>query len=655
MRPLPNDGDPPLIRNLRVPHGARTAEPGFITAHLSFVTYKTFAPCVSPERRDRRRGLRSRTVRSVENVEYLTIAVAAATLVIAVTALAPRAGVASPLVLVVLGAGVSLLPWVPAVEVPPELILGGVLPPLLYSAAVGLPSMDFRRDFTAIGGLSVTLVVLSSVLMGLLFRWLVPGIDLATAIALGAIVSPTDAVATSIVKRLGASPRSVTMLEGESLLNDASALVLLRSAIAATAASVSLWEVVGDFVYAAGAAVLIGVPVGWVGLMVRKRLGHAALSTAMSFVVPFAAYLPAEELHASGLVAVVAAGLVTGNGAARHLRPQDRIAERSNWHTVELLLEGAVFLIMGIELFGLIEDVEAGDGSVWRAAVVAGIASVAILVVRAAFVTPLIGIQARRARRGEAVRETLTAFQDRIDQRAAATPPDEPDHGPGRRKGRRTTAERLERIQGTLRRRTADIDYDLSRPLGWREGTLLVWAGMRGVVTLAAAQTLPHDTPNRSFLILVAFGVAFGTLLVQGSTLPWVTRRLGLIGQDTTSDLPALRRETDEAARAFLADPRRPDGTPYDDGVVARVRNDMVREHESQDEDAYLTKERFIQYRELRLATIAAQREELLAARSAGTYDSAQLGAVLDLLDAEQIAVEMRKGKARLREDDPER
>jgi CPA1 family monovalent cation:H+ antiporter len=589
----------------------------------------------------------------VESVEYLTIAVAASALIIAVTALAPRAGVASPLVLVVLGAGVSLLPWVPAVEVPPELILGGVLPPLLYSAAVGLPSMDFRRDFTAIGGLSVTLVVISSVLLGLLFRLLIPGIDLATAIALGAIVSPTDAVATSIVKGLGASPRSVTMLEGESLLNDASALVLLRAAIAATAASVSLWEVVGNFAYAAGLAVAIGVPVGWVGLRIRRRLQHAALSTAMSFVVPFVAYLPAEELGASGLVAVVAAGLVTGNGSARHLRPQDRIAERSNWHTVELLLEGAVFLAMGIQLFDLIEEAEHGDISLWQAAAVAAVAGAAVLVVRAAFVTPLISIQARRARRGEAVRETLTGIQDRLDQRAAAAPAraGEPAEG----NGRRSPAARQERIRGLLRRRTADIDYDLSRPLGWREGTLLVWAGMRGVVTLAAAQTLPANTPDRSFLILVAFGVAFGTLLVQGSTLPWVTRRLGLVGQDTADDLTAVRRETERAARAFLADPRRPDGTPYDEAVVIRVRKDMYREQESQDEDAVLTKARFLQYRELRLAAIAAQREELLAARSAGTYDSAQLGIALDLLDAEQIAVEMRKGKIPLHDDAPER
>jgi len=127
------------------------------------------------------------------------------------------------------------------------------------------------------------------------------------------------------------------------------------------------------------------------------------------------------------------------------------------------------------------------------------------------------------------------------------------------------------------------------------------------------------------------------------------------VGQDTAGDLPALRRETEQAARAFLDAPRRPDGTPYDEGVVARVRKDTFREHEAQDEDAVLTKERFVQYRELRLATIAAQREELLAARSAGTYDSAQLGNALDLLDAEQIAVEMRKGKLPIHEDTTER
>ena len=159
--------------------------------------------------------------------------------IVAVTRIAPRVGVAAPLLLVLLGVVASLLPGAPGLEIEPEWILAGVLPPLLYSSAVSMPGMDFRRDFGAIAGLSVVLVVVSAVVLGVFFSRVLD-ISLATGIALGAVVSPTDAVATSITKRLGVSPRLVTVLEGESLLNDASALVLLRSAIAATAGRL-LW------------------------------------------------------------------------------------------------------------------------------------------------------------------------------------------------------------------------------------------------------------------------------------------------------------------------------------------------------------------------------------------------------------------------------
>ena len=148
----------------------------------------------------------------------------------AATTIGPKFGVASPLILVVLGILVSLLPFVPAVTIEPEWIIAGVLPPLLYSASVSMPAMNFRREFGAIGGLSVLLVIVSSVLLGLFFAWVIPGLGVAWGIALGAIVSPTDAVATGIVKRAGLSPRVVAILEGESLLNDATALVLLRAA-----------------------------------------------------------------------------------------------------------------------------------------------------------------------------------------------------------------------------------------------------------------------------------------------------------------------------------------------------------------------------------------------------------------------------------------
>lgn len=615
-----------------------------------------------------------------EILTLIALAVSALAAIVAVNVLAPKAGVAAPLVLVLLGIGVSFLPWVPAIEVEPEWILAGVLPPLLYSSAVSMPTMDFRRDFTAIGGLSVALVVISSVLLGLLFTVLVPGIPLSTGIALGAIVSPTDAVATSIVKRLGASPRTVTVLEGESLLNDASALVLLRSAIAATAASVSLWSVAGDFLLAVVVAVAVGLAVGFVGLFVRARLARPSLSVAVSFVVPFLAYLPTERLGASGLVAVVTAGLVTGHGAARHLRPQDRISEASNWRTVELLLEGGVFLLMGLELFALVEDVVDERGDVWGAVGVAALTIVAVLVVRAAYVLPLVRSARRRAQRGEQVRGAISGIQRRLDEKFG--PDGAPRDPAGGRSGDARTGvtaqlraidphlpgpvpplpgplgrsvrkradpqERVGRARSVLRRRAADIDYLREQPLGPREGVLLVWAGMRGVVTVAAAQSLPAETPHRSFLVLVAFTVAAGSLLLQGSTLPWVVHRLGLAGgvSPADTDQHAVRTELDTAAASVVDAPdlRRADGRPFDPGVVSRVRRDVVRELETRDTDAATSADVFAQYKELRLRAIAAQREVLLDARSSGVYSSQALRHALDLLDAEQIDLELRRG-----------
>ena len=631
-------------------------------------------------------------------MEVLLFGVLAAVVVIAVTALAPRAGVAAPLVLVLIGVAVSFLPAVKAIEINPEVILVGVLPALLYAAAASLPTMDFRRDFTAIGGMAVLLVVITAVLLGFVFSWVIPGIDLAAGIALGAIVSPTDAVATSIIKKLGAPQRVVVMLEGEGLLNDATSLVLLRSAIAATAASVSLWEVVGSFAKAVVLAVVIGLVVGRLGLWAREHLRHAALSTAVSFVVPFAAYLPAEELDASGIVAAVAAGLVTSTLSARHLSPQDRVAERMNWRTIETLLEGGLFLAMGLEVFGLVQDVREAHGSLWTAVGVAALAAVGVIALRALFVLPLLRYLAARRRRAEQVRDTLDRMEQRVSAKldefadpngiitpdaakalsAVWTQGDQRVWEAGnprrqvRRVQRRVEAEAMKRRASSGRlsdddrermrqrrmarvaefrkrftRRIADVDYLLAAPLGPKEGVVIVWAGMRGVVTLAAAQTLPHDFPQRSLLVLIAFGVAAGTLLVQGGTLPWVVRRLGLAGVTSSrfdEGTQGLREIVDGTARDMLDDPglRRKDGTPYAPYVVERVRTVVVREQADQDEEEATPEELSAQFFELRLATIAAQRKALLEARALGTFDSDLLSRALEQLDADQIAVEMR-------------
>jgi CPA1 family monovalent cation:H+ antiporter len=565
-------------------------------------------------------------------MDLLTVGVLAAVAVVAVTALAPRVGVAAPLLLVVLGVAISLVPGVPAVEVEPEWVLAGVLPPLLYATSVSVPTMDFRRDLTAISGLSVLLVVVTAVALGALLTWLVPGIPLATGIAVGAVISPTDAVATSIVRRSGVGPRVVTVLQGESLLNDASALVLLRSAVVATAASVSLWEVAGDFAFAVVVAVAVGAVVGRLSLAVRSRVADPHLTTAISFIVPFVAYLPVEHLGASGLVATVAAGLVAGSGAHR-LRPQDRIAEAANWRTLELLLEGAVFLLMGLELSGLVTEVLDDHGDLWTALGLGGLAAAVVLAVRAGYVAVLLATLSRRARRGVSARGYLAAIGDRVDA-AGTTAAAEP---------------RRRRVRARITRRIADIDYLQTEPLGPREGAVLVWAGMRGVVTLAAAQSLPSDTPQRALLVLVAFTVAAGTLLVQGGTLGWLVRRLGLSRDEAgdRADLDRLVAEMGRAAGDLLARPdlRRRDGSAYAPEVLARARLVAERQAADVDEDAEAGEDRAstaAQYRELRLAVLDAQRTALLRVRDLGTAGSGALTEALRVLDADQISLELR-------------
>ncbi|WP_426595378.1 cation:proton antiporter [Cellulomonas sp. McL0617] len=562
-------------------------------------------------------------------MEYAPVLVVAVIGIVAVARLAPKVGVAAPLLLVLLGVVASFVPGAPDLNLPPELILAGILPPLLYSSAVSMPGMDFRRDFGAIGGLSVVLVVLSAVILGVFFARVLD-IGLATGIALGAVVSPTDAVATSITRKLGVSSRLVTVLEGESMLNDASALVLLRSAIAATAVTVSLWHVLGSFVYAVVVATVIGVVVGSLNLRVRAAIPEPAANTAVSFVAPFVAFLPAEHLGASGLVAAVVAGLVTGQGAPRFLRPQDRIAEEANWGTVELLLEGAVFLVMGYELQELVAQAREHGGSALPA-VGLGLAAIALtLAVRALYVSPLVWWLAKRAGASDRMKERYA----QVTETLAA----DESQGP-----------RIERRRRHWTRRTtrglADIDYLVSSPLGAKEGTVLVWAGMRGAVTLAAAQTLPQDTPQRSLLILIAFVVAAGSLLVQGGTLPWVVRALGVGSSGPPENDPEraqLLQALSQAAVALIDDPAlvRRDGTPYSQRLLDGMRTVSVRRAAdfAAEEPRVITD----QMLELQLAVIKAQREALLRARSDGTFGSGTLSAALAILDADQISAELK-------------
>lgn len=571
-------------------------------------------------------------------LDYALVAVAGVVLIVAAAAFSSRLGIAAPLLLVVAGIGYSFIPGVPEIDVEPELILMGVLPPLLYAAAIQLPVVDFRRNFGSISALSVLLVVVSALVTGFVLFAILPDLDLAAAIALGAVISPTDVVAaTSIGKRLGLPPRLLAILEGEGLVNDATALVMLRTAVAAAALSASgefdLWGSIGDFGYSVVVAVAIGLVVGVVAVFVRRKLDQPVLDTAISFAVPFIAYLPAEELGASGVIAVVAAGIYSGHQSAR-FSPQSRAAERVNWRTVQFVLENGVFLLMGAQLAGIVAEIEEGDVA-WHQAVALGVLAAAILMVlRFGFVWPLLFFVRRGERRAvaraaahEAATERVRAFDTSGSPRAA------------------------KRVQLFLRRSEQhrnDVAALQAEGLGWRGGVVLGWAGMRGVVTLAAAQSLPRETPYYEQLVLIAFTVAIVTLLVQGGTLPWVIRLTGIRGSDRVADrreLATLLDEMQDAGLAALENPqlRLPDGTEVDVDVLERVRLDTSlaaasaweRVEHAEDEDG-LTRSPHQQYRILRREVLHAERTALLDARSRGAYPSRILQRAQSLLDLEE-------------------
>ncbi|KQO64574.1 cation:proton antiporter [Curtobacterium sp. Leaf261] len=529
-------------------------------------------------------------------------------LIAGATVFGPKLRVAAPLVLVLLGIGASFLPIVPDVQIEPEWILAGILPPLLYSSAVSMPAMNFRREFAAISGLSVVLVIGSAVLLGLFFAWVIPGLGLAWGIALGAIVSPTDAVATSIVKRTGVSKRVIAILDGESLLNDATALVLLRTATASIAVAFSFWGALGTFAYSVAVALVIGWLVGRLDLLVRARISNATVNTILSFTVPFIASLPAERLGASGLVAAVVAGLVTGRRAPRVLSPQARLSDSQNWSTVEMVLEGAVFLTMGLELSTVLGEVQDSADGIAPAVWIAIGALVLTILIRAVYVVPLLRSLAARTTRGDDMKPRIAEMRAGLeDPETASDTYRSLNRGP--RAGRVPSAKDLGRFSTRLTRLVADIEYFAAAPLGWRDGTVVVWAGMRGAVTVAAAQTLPQDTPHRSLLVLIAFGVAALSLVVQGGTLSALVRWI----RPTTVDAEGSTEE-----RARLHDLLR-DAVPT---------TELER---PSDPEAAKTQ---------MLERITAQRTALLDARDDGTFDADVLASALQNLDAAQIQID---------------
>jgi len=357
----------------------------------------------------------------MESTELVTLVVVAVVLVIGVVSFfAGRIGVAAPLALTVVGVVVGAIPAIPHFEVEPSIVLTVVLPPLLYAAARKVPFVDFRRNLRVIGFLAIVLVVVSAVLVGVLVHLLWLTVPIALAIALGAVVAPPDAVAaTSLGKRLGLPPRIVTILEGEGLVNDATALVLLSTMLAIVTTSVQSpngWMIALTFLWAVVGAVIIGSILGVVAVTLRARVTDPVLDAAISLVIPFVAYyLAGEFAHSSGVVAVVVAGILVGNQGAYRIRASFRLAESGTWRIVTLLIENAVFLFMGFQLWPIVAEVAEGD-ELLSTLGVAGLVIVLLVGIRFAAMPPLLWTIRRRYRRRAAQADQTKGRFDNVTE-----------------------------------------------------------------------------------------------------------------------------------------------------------------------------------------------------------------------------------------------
>ena len=505
--------------------------------------------------------------------------------VAALAAIARRIGIPYPLLMVVGGTAIGLIPGLPRVELEPDLVFLLFLPPLLYVAASSTSIRDIRKNTRPIALLAVGLVLATIAAVAAVVHLAVPSISWPIAFALGAIVAPPDAIAaTAVLQRVGAPKRIVTILEGESLLNDATALVAYRIAlIAAVTGSFSLVEAGGRFVAVAIGGVVVGLAVGVAVTELRRRLSDTPVSITLSLLAPYVAYLPSEQLGVSGVLAAVTAGLYVGQHASRTLSSETRIAGAAVWQMVVFILNGLVFTLVGLQLPSII----AGLGNIPTGTLLGlgGLVSLTVIVTRMAWVFP------------------------------------------------GTYLPRL--LSPALRRR------DPNPP--WQWVVVLGWAGMRGAVSLAAALALPHDLAERPLLIFVTYCVIATTLVGQGLTLPYVIRGLGVtVSDDTEHEEAHARAETADAALARLADLRATssDHAELLDSLQARYSHQATHAQEHHDGPLGEPEEELIAHRRIRRELIQAEREAVLDLHARGAISDEVRRRIERDLDLEELRAE---------------
>lgn len=494
----------------------------------------------------------------------------------------------APLLLVAVGAAVSFLPFMTyPFEVDPEVILLGFLPPLLFAAASNTSLIDLRRERRQILQMSVLLVIFTAFGVALVV-WKLLDVPFAAAVALGAVVAPPDAVAaTAIARRIGLPRRVVSVLEGESLFNDATALVTVNTAkglIAGGAGAATAFTAGRDFLWASIGGAAIGFIAYLLVAWVWRHVTDTVTIVALSFLSPWIAYLPAEGLHASGVIAAVVCGVATSHAAPKIQTAQSRVSERLNWASLTFLLENMVFLLIGLQTHTVVQGVVDSDRGFVSTVLIAMLILLTVMGLRPLW---LLGSEI------------------------------------------------------------------VSRRLGWsstamsgREIAIASWAGMRGVVTLAAAFLLPHDAPHREAMVFIALFVTVGTLVLQGFTLGFVSRRLELHGPDPREDALQTAQLTQAAVNAGnLRLEEELDNSEFEvpDQVLASLRQQGARranlawERLGHNDSASETPSDA--YRRLRSAMLDAERTKVLKLRDKGIMDHEVLQEVMQLLDVEESMI----------------
>ncbi|MFK0403311.1 cation:proton antiporter [Microbacterium sp. NPDC090225] len=555
---------------------------------------------------------------------------------VVVAAIARWRGWPAPLLVTVVALAVSFLPFVPELRADGHLLLNLVLPPLLYSAALDVSFVGFKRSLPQIRRLGIWLVLITALAVGLIAWWIFPDLGLPGALLLGAIVSPPDAVsAAAIGRKLGLPRRIMTVLSGESLINDATSLTLYRVFAAILAgATLTVWDGVWQFIVAVAVGVLIGLVFGVALHQLRMRINDAVVIGTFGLLAPFGAYAIAEHLNGSGVLAVVAMGLYVGFNAPR-TDYTTRQQEKPIWLSADFLLESFVFAYIGLQLPRVVSDL--GAESIGEILLLSGVVLVVVLVVRPLYIYPV---------------SAWANFQDRKRlerwDRGVESGEFQKRQKQSRRWGQYSPDELRTQI---VRDRMAGLQ------LTWKDNAVISWAGMRGVVTLAtalaAADLATLDEEASHAIVVVAFVVTVGTLLLQGLTLPMLIRRLGIASDvDHAEDekaLAAVKEKSRKAGKAFLAEKRVEWEEKYGeidlsifDAFAKRMTRVEKDTDEAQEVEDSVAKPSYDDLVALSKGWLQVRREILLEERDKGNLDEEVMRELIAAMDAEELAMDTR-------------